>query len=797
MSNHTNSDLYFNDLLINKHIVGRSDPILTTQKQYINDQKRVLEDNNLNLPPQNRYSFNIPSSPNILASTPGCSGSTVLPPVIGEKNGTYPPCNPDVYLRRAQNRYDPYNGYLYNKGLLIDGPQRRRITSTYVDINSKFRVKKPSLITETSMLLGQDPLEFTNGSHCVFIRHPNSGFEVNNSITIDGVYSKISILRTHSNGKPTFEIPVGYNFMKIRFCHGVPLNYDGNTIQVKLSDIKGDKGISRGAQFLGSIQTNILNTTHDFKLFLTQKDILCRMEDIIESTCDTKYFDPSPDYFFIVLPVIMRTPYILHDYNFKLKFESLAGIPVNLINANYPINNDHLTGYHIITSINEDGYTISLPIKAVINNNNNKLTSSFYGGGNCVYVSRVTEVLPGYPNSNQYTISLEDVFNNVIEVRLVSTEIPNTEYGIRNVPSKRTNNKLYWNNIDDGDFLYELSITPGNYCPDDFANVIDKTFETIPRIIGITPELKASLGVTYTEKHFSRTIINESTNEVIFRLYKEFIVNEPIISVVPQPPLNVNPADLSMTYKLTIRQPNHGMSTSGLQIIIKGAIDNLGIPYSVINGEHRVTKIIDQNKYIIELPIFNLLSTNTAETKGGINVLIYIPDLFRMRFDLPDTIGKPLGFRNVGDETSITPYETVVSNKELYEFEEELDSIGQSVVAINNCINLAGDNYIIMVANPIKTFKTLGKIKHAFAKIQLSNIPGLILYNTFVPMSHYFVDPLYKLFELDIAFYSPDGQLYDFNGRDQSFTLEIVTVDDVPGDTGIDANTGKNYNNFA
>ena len=99
-----------------------------------------------------------------------------------------------------------------------------------------------------------------------------------------------------------------------------------------------------------------------------------------------------------------------------------------------------------------------------------------------------------------------------------------------------------------------------------------------------------------------------------------------------------------------------------------------------------------------------------------------------------------------------------------------------------------------MVAKPIKTYRTIGKIKDAFAKIILCDVPGKVLYNTFVQMNYVFEDPLHELHDLDIAFYTPDGSLFNFNGVDHSYTLEIVTVTDIPEGTGISANTGKNYN---
>lgn len=823
MSNHTNQDLYFKNLMVNRHVGGTFDPLLQSQEQYVKDQRQVLNNNNYNLPPVNRYNFNSNNSNNNingsngnyssgslyenvmnkLSSSGGCCGGSSLPSLslygssssggeIGHETASH---KSDVYLRRDQDRYDQYSGFLFNKGLMSDGHQRRRIRSNFLDINSVYRTKKPSEITEPQILLAENPLEFTNDSSTIFINHPNSGFQINDPITLDGVVSKLSILRTIVNNSPTFEIPGGCNVMKIKYKHGVPLNYTGNTIKIRLDNIKGDRGTSETASFLGSVQTNIINDVHDLKITLTQSDILCDINSLLAS--DPTYLNPSDDYFFITLPVKMQipsdgsAPYTLTQYNFNLTYESLAGFPLNTLNAKYPIDPDHLSGYHIIKSVNDRGYSIVLPIKASINTGT---TSTFLGGGKCVYVARVTSINTGYPDPNKYKISLQDVFHNVIAVRMISSEIPNTEKAVRAQPSERANNKLYWNDVDDGSYLYSIEIPPGNYSPADLAAVIEEQFSKTPRVTGLSAD------ITYTNKHIIQTSINQNTDEVTFSTFKEFIVNSPIFDVIPKPPLSsVQDYDPTTIYKLVINHPKHGMSTGGQTVIISGAIDDLGIPASVINGEHVVTSLGDadgsdpDNKYIITLPRFNLI-TNRQDTNGGVNVSIFVPDLFSMRFDQPDTLGTVLGFRNAGESIAVTPYNSVISNKDPYQFEQDQNALGQSITITNNSIQLSGENYIIMVANPVKTFRTIGTIKQAFAKIILCDVPGKVLYNTFVPMNYIFDDPIHELYELDIAFYTPDGYLFDFNGVDHSFTLEIITVTDIPEGTGINANTGKNYN---
>ena len=804
MSDHTTRDVYFKNLEINRHIGGYQDPQLEGVNQYIREQQKILGDSNINLPPNVRYfqndqnnqsnytqTNNIPSYRDYLNSTysPGCCGnSNPIYNTSGFQNKSNNSKTKDVYLRDDAKRYDPYDGYLYKKGLMSDGHQRRIIRSSFIDINSVFRTTTPSVITDTPVLLTKDPLTFTNNSNIVFINHPNSGYSVNDHITLTGVVAKNSILRTfRGTNLPTFEIPAGCNFMKIYYTHNIPLSYTGNTIGVDINGIKGDRGSTSSSSFLGSMPINVINGTYPIKLTLNNPDIFCTTESVIASTGNPAYFTPSNDYFFVVLPTAMQSvpnspPYTLREYNFQLTFQSLYGVPLNLINAIYPVDPQHLYGYQTIRSVNQNGYTIELTQNAIVPN------VTKIGGGINVYIGLVQTINTGYPNPNTYKMDLGNIFHDVVAVRLVSSEIPNTEKAIKDEFDGQANNKIYWNDIDDGDYLYSISIPPGNYSPQDLITALNTAFANTPRVNA------SSSNITYTSKHFIQTTINQNTDEVTFSSFKEFIVNNPIVEIIPDIPdsaiIATNP---NINYQLTINQPGHGMTSPGLTILIQGAIDNKGIPASVINGEHIVTEIIDANRYRITLPKFNLLADRT-ETGGGVNVFIYIPDTFRMLFDKPDTLGKMLGFRDPGAPTSITNFGNVISNKDLYAFEIPVNALGQPIKIKNNALQLSGDNYIIMVADPIKTYYTLGKVRDAFAKIILCGPPGDILYNTFVNMFHTFDTPLHELHELTISFYSPDGTIFDFNGIDHSFTLEVVEIIDIPSGTGISANTGKNYN---
>ena len=74
--------------------------------------------------------------------------------------------------------------------------------------------------------------------------------------------------------------------------------------------------------------------------------------------------------------------------------------------------------------------------------------------------TKVGAVLTDY---NNHIINLNKTFYNVYKIKLISTEFPNTEKIIKDTPLNRQNNKLFWQIIGDGNHIYDIDITPGNY----------------------------------------------------------------------------------------------------------------------------------------------------------------------------------------------------------------------------------------------------------------------------------------------------------------------------------------------
>ena len=93
-------------------------------------------------------------------------------------------------------------------------------------------------------------------------------------------------------------------------------------------------------------------------------------------------------------------------------------------------------------------------------------------------------------------------------------------------------------------------------------------------------------------------------------------------------------------------------------------------------------------------------------------------------------------------------------------------------------------------------------VSGVFAKLLLSDSPGSILFNQYIQLAEFLNKPIKTLNELEFKFYSPSGSLYEFNGIDHSFTLEIYEESTEISGTNINvknANIGtrsiSDYNN--
>lgn len=616
---------------------------------------------------------------------------------------------------------------------------------TRMNIDSRNRIKYPKNILSSNLIyLLSNPLSFNKDSKDIKIQcNKKHHLELDYKIILQNVTSKIFQIKGNLN------ILKNNYYIKITYVdHGITEDeFKYNKQQILLSGITGT---SRNNSYIGNVPISILNKIHYIYL-ISDVDLA-----------------GSKDYFFIKINILPNISYNDINSNIKIYFKNIAGIPINIINSNYPININQINGFLTVSKIeNEYTFYVEIDHPAAITLSNT--------GGNGIYFSKIENYIEGYPDPNHYKIILSKSLHNIRQIKLVSSEFPNTEKVIKNYPESKKNNKIYWQNLDDGEHIYSLEITPGNYNPTSLITEIKEKFEKTKRI-NYTDTLIINDGINAKlekgEYHNVDIIINGYTDVVEFKSYNVVILEKAISK-------SENEYD-DGHIRIIINHVNHGLF-AGDSIVIENTISSNSIPSTVINTSHIIDSIQDEHNYLIKLTIHNESKT-TDNTGGGIAIYVLIPIKFRIFFNYSDTPGYLLGFRHVGESNAITSFEYTIANNIAYEEDFFQDSVGKDILfdeltreVQNNVLSLSGDNYFIMSCDIFKDNESLSSnnIPNVFTKILLSDNPGTVLYNQHIQLAEYLNSPIINLNSMEFKFYSPSGELFDFNGIEHSFTLEF------------------------
>lgn len=720
-----------------------------------------------------------------------------------------------------KNKYDPIADWEDSQGLTRKS--RSRLTANYLHIDSSLRQINPVITQGEFYTLLSNPITSTVLNNNIFISHPNHSFNIGDKITIDGLAPVnhqllfdpsivTPLLQFFSSTDQTDE---EYSYIQVNYPHGIPEEYSDDSYLTNLyCEIQGFTNKQTptntfNEQFYGDIPLTFVNKVHSF--FLKK-----------ELTSPVLTLPYSPNCFYIELPYkYQETPGVPSTATcyINLLFYFINGIPLNQINAKYPVDIYHSSSYQVISQVTSAGYYITL--------NTTAFSSGSFGGLN-VQIGTVADFRGGYVEPNQYTVDLEKTYKNIVKVKLCSTEFPNSEYVIKDYPPSSANNKIYWQNYDDGSYTYSISITPGKYNPSSLTTAITKLFYDTPRQYYPNPTQN------YTNNNYITMNIDTDSDKTTFSSYRQSILRRAIYGVyyidsdglfkeMPEGTLSNPdpPPEYIYPVFVLVNFPFHGIilnytyqnlqstlpyipdGSVGDQILISNALAYMGITADKLNGQFEayapsttgdMEETINSRDYFMYLlQPFDMgqypTTSRDVHLHGGI-FNVYVPNKFRMLFDKPDTIGSILGFPNCGESYAVTKFADSITNKDPYQPDINPIMVSDTTSA-GNAIMMSGYNYILMVCNQFPVLDTIGKIKSAFAKINLVGIPGKMVYNTFVSTPKDYYEPIGEVSQLTFSFYTPSGELYDFNGIDHSFTLEITTLDDLPQDTNINPQTGR------
>lgn len=632
-----------------------------------------------------------------------------------------------------------------------------------VNIDSTFRNKIPKNIYSTNVVyLPQDPLTFTESSSVITVSYPGHNLSQNDTIIIQNVQASSYVL---SGGLYLFQ---NNSYLFIKLKHNINLNYLNlsNKLKIDISAVN----TTENTYFYGNIPLNAIIGTFEINLPSVIDANTPFSTTILNYFNVTSALQMDSNYLLISLPFnyFSKTDQLLEITDFyKITFTDLFGIPINGINADFPINYLRLQSSQSVSQvIDSNTFTIE---------SNYSTYTGGSGGGNTVQIMKIINTIEGYPDANNYTVKLKKNFNNVVRIELVSTEFTYIDYLIKSSGINK-NNSIYWKNLDDGNYIYSTTINEGNYDSIHLISNLQTAMNSVPRITSTVEN------PVYNDFSIS---LNSYTQKIVFTAYK----TEPIPNALKIDTLELN----GTKYFILIIRQQSNLVNVGDTITISNS-DDLGlIPKSLINTSLTVYSINKENSsYTILLGPVNQITTSqdlgtTLTDDGGGAVVVKTYADFSLLFNYSDTIGNVLGFKNVASVNAITPFNTKISNFDLYLNDTQLNSVG-NIDKSTQILNFSGNNnYYLLYINNFELVQNISSVPIAFAKILLSGQPGDVLYNTFINYPLEFDFPLQTLIELQIKIMYPDGTLPDFRNINHSFTLRITESVSTPRNTGINS----------
>ena len=635
---------------------------------------------------------------------------------------------------------------------LEDYENNYELKVSLVNIDSRFRNFNPKNITDGKpFFLSNNPLTTTENSYEIKILYPNHHFKLGDKFIIQNIDVEHLII------KERFYLFNGFKYLLINIDNH---NYNNiilhNEIENKINIVNYEQ-IDQAKRLIGNIP---INSILGYRKIFTYNEII--IENVILNDI-LQYFNINEqtldnNYIFIELPfpysktnklnnnIIFTDSYQLENI-FEIIDSNIGGIPIKYLNANYPINNKQYKSCHFISKTDQNYIYFNSDVKA---------NFSESGGLNKVYLSKITNVIEGYTKSDNYVIDLKKSFTDVVRIELVSTEIPFVEFNVSNNISNK-NNKLYWKYLDDGDVIYSTTIDEGSYGPNTLINKIKERLNLVERI-----------GSTNKNKIFNLFDIevDKNSQEVKFLSYK--------LERLPNSLKIIKDNILTNSFKLEITCPNNYVKVNDkITISDSNAIGD--ISKNIINGDHIVYEVNPQNDtFSIIIPVDLTIQNLNIEGTGGAYVKVKVPVLASFLFNFSDTMGKILGFKNVGDQLSYTNFSHITSNFDNYVEETLFDEVGNKDL-YNPLLNLTGTNfYLMMYVNDFENIISNTSSDNPFAKILLSGYPGDIMFNTFISSPLEFDIPVSVINELKVSFRYADNSSPNFKNFDHSFTLRIT-----------------------
>jgi hypothetical protein len=667
--------------------------------------------------------------------------------------------NPIIYPKD----YDPYFEYL-NKKVIKSIDTQVTQEKTIVNIDSKNRLIDSIMNVESYILLTNNPLIFTNNTNTVKIKLPNANkiFAIGEQLTLQGFnfytinYKFLNFYFTNGNNQVILDL--NPNFITNIPYYNVLIEISGAT--------------DNGNNYYKNIPLSVINNIQTVTLYTT----------------------PSNEIkFTFTIPMNFYTDNITSNVltsSCSIKFYFIGNYPINYINAGVPLSLYNLNEYLLVDSVDSDYLTIKLTnILSLFYSDSMQISgnwinvNTFETGGSNVQIGKIITINFGYPSSSNYSIPFNKRIDNVVCIKMKSSEIPNTNklvYDIKNKTNTTNvtiaNNTLYWENaLDEPSNIYSIKVPPGNYKASELENTLETLISKVPRVI-TRPNIIPLNNI--------KIKINQNDNITQLTSYNQYRL--------PNCITNLEISTDMITWILTINHPNHNQNI-GSVVTIQNSTNYKNIDSVYINGQQIVSQILGNDFYQITFNYINPLNYYT-DGNGGYSIIILTLNPFKLYFDKENTLGNVLGFKNTGNVGSITPYSSSTNNYTIDNSQPYIYGSENILIVNNNAENIQVSNnfnfdvgkYILLVCKNQALNKCLNpnNIPY-FYKFQLSKEPGKYLFNTFIDTPIYFNPAIKYIDSFEFKFVTESGNEFEFYGIDNSMTFEITSIVNYPENTNL------------
>lgn len=368
----------------------------------------------------------------------------------------------DAYPAKPTDEFrDPY---LPNDKILSE------TSTSYVNIDSAQRFLTARHTYDPNIYsLPEQPIKFTNGSKKLIISFPQHPFQVGERITLSNVFSKntaqrgvVSVKKNsyfmkirQLNHKMTFyglyDPQDETQFEIVSYVEDLPQSFQETTdipdtsrtyYVLKTNNCMGYYSVTLNGfrSAIGNIPANFLNGRHTVYLSFYKNGSI---------------FVSDPNYYLIRLDssaLINYSDEVSNKNTIMITYNQLFGIPLYYLNADLPLDDTKKIPFFTIIETQIDNFTVETLQPAIVDPfvASNVGSTDSVGGGNQVFVRKVSDTAQSYPNVSDYLIELDRTYKNVIQVGIADSIFP--------LPCYLRNKKFYWRNLIDGDTIYNITV---------------------------------------------------------------------------------------------------------------------------------------------------------------------------------------------------------------------------------------------------------------------------------------------------------------------------------------------------